>query len=103
MHRAVPRLLGLLLLAPLAARAQGFAELHANYDMYAAGFNVVQLDVGFATAPHPTACSWPFTQPASSACSCTAISAARSMAVGTKAGLTRASMKAPASGMARIA
>lgn len=45
MRHAVPTLLGLLLLLPASALAQDAPELHATYEMYAAGLHVAEVEV----------------------------------------------------------
>ncbi len=52
MRRAAPSLLALWLLIPVPAPAQDAAELHASYDLYAAGFHVAEMDAAFGIGPH---------------------------------------------------
>jgi hypothetical protein len=51
MRRAASSLLGLLLLIPAPAPAQEAAELHASYNLYAAGFHVAKIEVVFGVGP----------------------------------------------------
>ena len=52
MRRAAPSLLALSLLIPGPALAQDASELRATYNLYAAGFHVMQLDAAFGVGPH---------------------------------------------------
>ncbi len=47
MRRVAPNLMGLLLLIPAPAPAQDAADLHASYNLYAAGFHVAEVEVAF--------------------------------------------------------
>ena len=49
---AASRLLALLLLIPVPAQAQEAPELHARYDIYAAGFHVAEADAAFGVGSH---------------------------------------------------
>jgi hypothetical protein len=52
MRRAAPSLLALSLLISAPALAQDASELRASYNLYAAGFHVMQLDAAFGVGPH---------------------------------------------------
>ncbi|HTB44831.1 MAG TPA: DUF3108 domain-containing protein [Acetobacteraceae bacterium] len=52
MRRAAPSLLALWLLIPVPALAQDVPETHARYNLYAAGFHVMELDAAFGFGPH---------------------------------------------------
>ena len=52
MRRTAPGLLGLMLLIPVPAPAQDAPELHASYDLYAAGFHVAEIDATFGIGRH---------------------------------------------------
>lgn len=47
MRRFAPSLLGLLLLTPVPAPAQGTPEIRATYEMYAAGLHVAEVSAAF--------------------------------------------------------
>jgi hypothetical protein len=52
MHRAAPGLIALSLLLPTPAPAVEAPELHASYNLYAAGFHVAEVEVSFGVGPH---------------------------------------------------
>ncbi|MGA3398386.1 MAG: DUF3108 domain-containing protein [Acetobacteraceae bacterium] len=52
MLRAAPSLLAVLLLSPVPAPAQDATDLHASYDLYAAGFHVAEIEVAFGVGRH---------------------------------------------------
>lgn len=52
MRFAALSLLALWLLIPVPAPAQDAAEMHAQYNLYAAGFHVMELDATLGIGPH---------------------------------------------------
>ncbi len=52
MRRPALSLLATLLLIPVPAPAQDATDLRATYDLYAAGFHVAEIEVGFGIGPH---------------------------------------------------
>jgi hypothetical protein len=52
MRRAAPSLLAIWLLIPVPAPAQDAIDVHASYDLYAAGFHVADMDAALGIGPH---------------------------------------------------
>jgi hypothetical protein len=52
MRRAAPSLLALWLLIPVRAPAQEHPETRASYNLYAAGFHVMELEAAFGVGAH---------------------------------------------------
>jgi hypothetical protein len=52
MRRAAPSLLALWLLIPMRAPAQERPETRAGYNLYAAGFHVMDMEAAFGIGPH---------------------------------------------------